>query len=83
MSETGMIVVLVHGWSVRSTDSYGELPARLRREARNDPSLGIDVRNLWLSKYISFHDEVRLEDISRAFEAACGVNLAMRSATGA
>lgn len=65
-----MIVVLVHGWSVRSTDTYGELPARLRSEARNNPSLDMDVRNLWLSKYISFHDEVRLEDISRAFEAA-------------
>src|SRR5690606_15531043 len=65
-----MIVVLVHGWSVRNTDTYGELPARLRREARRDPALGLDVRNLWLSKYISFHNEVHLEDISRAFEAA-------------
>lgn len=70
MSEQGMIVVLVHGWSVRSTDTYGELPARLRSEARANPDLAIDVRNVWLSKYISFHNEVRLEDIARAFEAA-------------
>ena len=65
-----MIVVLVHGWSVRNTDTYGELPARLRREARKRPGLDIDIRNVWLSRYISFHNEVRLEDISRAFEAA-------------
>lgn len=65
-----MIVVLVHGWSVRSTDTYGELPARLRSEARAHPDLALDVRNVWLSKYISFHNEVRLEDIARAFEAA-------------
>ncbi|MBW3567004.1 MAG: hypothetical protein KY410_03435, partial [Proteobacteria bacterium] len=70
MSEQGMIVVLVHGWSVRNTDTYGELPARLRSEARKRPDLDIDVRNVWLSRYISFHNEVRLEDISRAFEAA-------------
>lgn len=65
-----MIVVLVHGWSVRSTDTYGELPARLRSEARQHADPDLDVRNVWLSKYISFHNEVRLEDISRAFEAA-------------
>lgn len=70
MSREGMIVVLVHGWSVRNTATYGELPERLKREARRHPELGIDVRNLWLSKYVSFHNEVRLEDISRAFEAA-------------
>lgn len=63
------IVVLVHGWSVRNTQTYGQLPARLRREARRR-GLALDVRNIWLSKYISFHNEVRLEDISEAFEAA-------------
>lgn len=70
MSGKGMIVVLVHGWSVRSTDTYGELPERLKREAKRHPELGLDVRNLWLSKYVSFHNEVRIEDIARAFEAA-------------
>lgn len=65
-----MIVVLVHGWSVRNTDTYGELPQRLRREARRNPELRIDVRNIWLSRYVSFHDEVRVEDLARAFEAA-------------
>jgi hypothetical protein len=64
------LLVFVHGWSVRSTDTYGGLPARLRAEARRDPGLGLEVRDLWLGKYVSFHDEVRVEDIARAFQAA-------------
>jgi hypothetical protein len=65
-----MIVLLVHGWSVRNTNTYGELAARLKTEGGNAADLPIDVRNIWLSKYVSFRDEVRLEDLSRAFEAA-------------
>ncbi|HUK34172.1 MAG TPA: hypothetical protein VLV86_09695, partial [Vicinamibacterales bacterium] len=64
------LVVLVHGWSVHNTNTYGELAARLGTEAAGDPALDLDVRNIWLSKYVSFHDEVHVEDISRAFEAA-------------
>lgn len=64
------IVVLVHGWSVRETSTYGELPQRLKAEARRKDGPDIDTHELWLSKYVSFHNEVRLEDISRAFEAA-------------
>ena len=64
------IVVLVHGWSVRSTNTYGELPARLENEARSSADLLLDIRNIWLGKYVSFADEIRLEDLSRAFDAA-------------
>lgn len=64
------IVVLVHGWSVRETSTYGELPQRLKSEARRQGGPDIDTHDLWLSKYVSFHNEVRLEDISRALEAA-------------
>ncbi len=63
-------VVFVHGWSVRSTDTYGGLPERLRSEAKRDPSLDIEVREIWLGRYISFHNEVRIPDIARAFDAA-------------
>lgn len=70
MKDENLTVVMVHGWSVRSTETYGELPQRLKAEGRRDSSLGINVRDLWLSKYISFHNEVRLEDIARAMEAA-------------
>lgn len=60
------LVVLVHGWSVSSTETYGRLADRLEAEAGD----AIDVRNIWLSKYVSFDDDVRVEDLSRAFEAA-------------
>ena len=64
------LVVFVHGWSVTNTDTYGELPARLKREAGKDGGPPLDVRNVYLGQYVSFRDEVRLEDISRAFDAA-------------
>jgi len=63
------IVVFVHGWSVTNTDTYGGLPLRLRTEAE---TRGIDIliKEIYLGRYISFHDEVRVSDISRAFLAA-------------
>ncbi|MDE2140727.1 MAG: hypothetical protein KGJ17_09540, partial [Gammaproteobacteria bacterium] len=64
------IVVLVHGWSVRNTDTYGGLPERLKLEARRSPDLELDVHQIWLSEYISFHNEVTIPDIARAFQAA-------------
>jgi hypothetical protein len=63
-------LVFVHGWSVRNTDTYGGLPDRLRSEAKRDPSLDLDVREIWLGQYISFHNEVRIPDIARALDAA-------------
>jgi pimeloyl-ACP methyl ester carboxylesterase len=61
-------VILVHGWSVHNTSTYGELPARL--EAESNDEIMLDVRNIWLGKYVSFQDEVQLDDISKAFESA-------------
>lgn len=63
------LAIFVHGWSVRSTDTYGKLPERLLAEARA-AGLDLDVEHLYLGKYISFRDEVRVEDIARAFDAA-------------
>ncbi|HSE12528.1 MAG TPA: alpha/beta fold hydrolase, partial [Rudaea sp.] len=65
-----LLVVFVHGWSVTNTDTYGELPARLKREASANGGPPLDVRNIYLGQYVSFRDEVRLEDIARAFDAA-------------
>lgn len=70
MSRKSMAVVLVHGWSVRNTETYGALPERLKKEARRAGGPDLDVHNIWLSKYISFHNEVRVIDIARALEAA-------------
>lgn len=64
------IVLFVHGWSVTHTNTYGELPERLASEARRDPSLALDIKHLYLGRYISFHDEVQVADIARAFEEA-------------
>jgi hypothetical protein len=69
------IVVLVHGWSVHNTDTYGGLAQRLEMETIKDPSLDIDVKQIWLGKYVSFRDEVRLDDISKAFEIALRTEL--------
>lgn len=78
----GRVVLFVHGWSVRNTDTYGALPDRLRSEARRDPALGIDVKELWLGEYISFHNEVRIHDIARAFDAAVRRELGARAEDG-
>ena len=63
------MVVFVHGWSVRSTDTYGRLPDRLKTEA-TAAGLDIDVKHVYLSRYVSFRDEVRVEDIARGMDAA-------------
>ncbi len=63
-----MKLVFVHGWSVTDVDTYGELPEVLQREASAD--LDLEIKNIYLGEYISFHDEVTLDDISRAFERA-------------
>ncbi len=59
-----MHIVFVHGWSVRSTETYGSLPARLEKE------LGLPVDHIYLGKYVSFDDSVTLDDLSLAFDAA-------------
>jgi len=62
-------VVFVHGWSVTNTDTYGRLPERLTNEGARH-GLTIETKEIHLGRYISFHDEVRVKDIARAFEAA-------------
>lgn len=64
-----MILIFIHGWSVTSTDTYGELPAALKKEAVNY-GLNINIKHIYLGKYISFHDEVEVKDIARAFDTA-------------
>jgi hypothetical protein len=64
-----VLVVFVHGWSVSNTDTYGELPGRLRKEATAQ-GIQLEVAEIYLGRYISFHDEVRISDISRAFRTA-------------
>lgn len=63
-----MKLIFVHGWSVTSTETFGELPEVLQRETPK--SLDLEIENIYLGEYISFHDEVTLFDIARAFESA-------------
>ncbi len=62
-------LVFVHGYSVTNINTYGELPLRLINEAAGY-GLQINVEHIFLGRYISFNDEVRLEDIARAMEQA-------------
>ena len=77
-----MIIVLVHGWSVTHTETYGELGPRLQADSNAGRLPSLTVRDVYLGKYISFSDEVRLEDIARAFEAAVQKELKQDIANG-
>lgn len=64
-----LTLVFVHGYSVTQLDTYGELPLRLRNEGK-DHGIDITIETIFLGRYISFNDEVKLADISRALETA-------------
>ena len=64
-----MRLIFVHGWSVTNTDTYGELPEALGTVA-SSYGLALEVQHLYLGKYVSFHDEVTLDDIARALNRA-------------
>ena len=64
-----MQLIFVHGWSVTSTDTYGNLPQVLSNAAGNY-GLELEIRHIHLGKYISFHDEVTMDDIARAMDRA-------------
>jgi hypothetical protein len=54
-------VILVHGYSVRSFDSYGGLPQLLLND-------GISAQNLFLSAYDSLNDDITCDDLALALE---------------
>jgi hypothetical protein len=64
-----MTIVFVHGWSVRNTNTYGQLPARLKKSLQAGGRT-VDVENVYLGQYVSFDDTVTLDDIARAFDLA-------------
>ncbi|WP_068334644.1 esterase/lipase family protein [Photobacterium jeanii] len=64
-----MIVIFVHGWSVTDTNTYGLLPEAIAKQASNY-GLNIDIKHIWLGRYISFNDTVNMTDIIRAFDQA-------------
>ncbi|HET7268725.1 MAG TPA: phospholipase [Oleiagrimonas sp.] len=70
------LLIFVHGWSVTSTATYGQLPTRLKHEAQKRGGPSLDVHHIYLGEYVSFHDTIRVEDIARAFDGALGDMLA-------
>ena len=75
-----MLVVFVHGWSVTNTDTYGGLPGAL---AKNAPAgLEIKVEHLYLGKYVSFSDEVYVDDIARGMQNAVNTEILPQLAKG-
>jgi hypothetical protein len=69
-----MIVIFVHGWSVRNVNTYGRLPERLREGAA---ARGEEIKtgNIFLGQYVSFQDDVTVDDIARAFQQAIAESL--------
>ncbi len=63
-----MLIVFVHGWSVTNTNTYGGLPAALVKNA--SPKLDLQITHLYLAKYVSFADEVKVDDIARGMQRA-------------
>jgi len=75
-----MLIVFVHGWSVTSTETYGALPAAL---VRNGPTkLDLQVAHIFLGKYVSFADEVRVDDIARGMQHAITAEVLPKLAAG-
>nr|WP_320114733.1 phospholipase [uncultured Desulfuromonas sp.] len=64
-----MRLIFVHGWSVTNTDTYGQLPEALQA-ASADYDLSLDLHHIYLGKYVSFHDEVTIDDIARGLHQA-------------
>jgi len=64
-----LTLVFVHGYSVTHLNTYGELPQRLINEASLH-QLSFNIQNVYLGRYISFNDEVRLADLAKAFQNA-------------
>src|SRR3954466_15425719 len=57
-----MDILLIHGYNVTSTKTYGVLPARLKKA-------GHRIRNVYLSKYVTLDNELTFNDLVRAFQA--------------
>jgi hypothetical protein len=69
-----IVLVFVHGWSVTSKDTYGELPEAIAQEAAA-AGVQVELRDIYLGRYISFHDEVTVDDIAVAMEHAVRTDL--------
>lgn len=79
MAGEPLLLVFVHGWSVTSKDTYGDLPEAVQAAARA-AGIQVELRHVFLGRYISFHDEVTLDDIARAMDHALRVDIPQNQA---
>lgn len=75
-----MQIVFIHGWSVTNTETYGGLPAALAQNA--SAKLDIQITHLFLGKYVSFADEVNIDDIARGMQQAIKSEVLPKLANG-
>ncbi len=58
-----MDVLLIHGYNVTSTKTYGVLPRRLKRA-------GHTIKDVYLGKYVTLDNDITLPDLTKAFQSA-------------
>lgn len=63
-----MKLLFVHGWNVWNMNSYGRMPEALQAAAPD--GMELDIHDIFLGRYINFHDEVTLDDVARGFDEA-------------
>lgn len=56
-------VFMIHGWSVRSTETYQALHLKLAEE-------GFELHDIHLGRYVSLENEVEIRDLSKAMHRA-------------
>jgi len=64
-----MQLLFIHGWGTTNTSSYGELPQALVGKLTR-LNIAVDIQHVYLGRYLSFHDEVSMDDIARAMQQA-------------
>jgi hypothetical protein len=70
-----IVLVFIHGWSVTSKNTYGDIAEGIQQTAAANDVL-INSKHIYLGRYISFHDEVTLDDIVRALDFSLNSDLA-------
>lgn len=61
-------VFFIHGWSVRTTQTYQALHLKLAEQ-------GFELKNIYLGRYVSLENEVEIRDISKAMHRALSEEL--------
>lgn len=61
-------VFFIHGWSVRTTQTYQALHLKLAE-------YGFELQNIFLGRYVSLEDKVEISDLSKAMHKAIGIEL--------